>query len=94
MKKKTEKIASLREPLTKTGSISRSRKDSASQGKLRLGVINKATLVLSKEERKNPWAKKTSIDDQVLVKKGLMQLSNMGVIPKTMDCLQLLNYKP
>ena len=87
LKKKTQNLPSLRNSLTKVGGMPISRKDGTSQGKLRLGVINRATMVLSKEERNNPWARKTSIDEQMLVKKGLMQLSDMGVIPKTMDCL-------
>jgi hypothetical protein len=61
------------------------------KGKLHLGSIAKPAIILSKEERLNPWAKRSVISEEVLSKKGLLNLVHMGVIAKQYDCLELLN---
>lgn len=46
LKKQTENLPSLRKSLSKVGAISQ--RDDKTKGKLKLGVINKATMVLNR----------------------------------------------
>ena len=58
-----------------------------------MGSTSKPILVLSKEQRKDPFHRESILTQDVLNKKGLMQLQNMGVLNKQMDCYELLNLR-
>lgn len=64
-----------------------------SKGKLHLGKIAKPGLILNSESRNNPWAKPNPISENIINKKGLMDMVNMGMIPKNADFTDLLNHK-
>ncbi len=57
-------------------------KVSSHKGKLFLGKLAKPGLILSSETRKNPWAEPSEINEMLINKKGLMDMINMGVLPK------------
>jgi hypothetical protein len=80
-------------PFLRNSQLQRLPRDTAreSKGKLHLGQNTKPVMVLSREERLNPWGRKTSIDEELLAKKGILALVAMGVIPKQTNCHELLN---
>lgn len=51
-----------------------------------MGSTSKPLLVLSKEQRKNPFHKEAVLSEDMLNKKGLLQLTTMGVLNKQVDC--------
>ena len=58
-----------------------------SSGKLRVGSTNKPMVMLNKQQRKNPFHKESAvINEEILNKKGLFELTTMGVINKQVDC--------
>ena len=58
-----------------------------SSGKLRVGSTNKPTVMLNKEQRKNPFHKDGNlINEEIINKKGLFELTTMGAINKQIDC--------
>lgn len=63
------------------------------KGKLHLGKLVKPGVILSAEVRHNPWAEPTSINEMLISRKGLMDMVNMGMIPKNADFTELLNHK-
>lgn len=96
LKKTTENFPSLRNDYIIERYSCASFKETKGKGKLHLGNIAKPTIILSKEERLNPWGKRSIVSEEVLSKKGLLNLVHMGVIAKQFDCMQLLNnrYEP
>lgn len=61
------------------------------KGKLVLGQNNKPSVILSREERMNPWSRRGTITEELINKKGLLSLFAMGVVPRNANCHELLN---
>jgi hypothetical protein len=91
IKRVTENLPSLRNQLIVERTTRMSMKELAVKGRLHLGSVTKPALILTKEERSNPWAKRSTISEEVLNRKGLLTLFHMGVIAKQHDCQELLN---
>ncbi len=51
-----------------------------------MGKNAKPILILSKDERINPWGKRTTITEDMLNKKGMLELISMGLITKNANC--------
>lgn len=58
-----------------------------------MGSNTKPIMTLTKEERKNPFHKATKVNENMLNKKGLLQLMSMGVINKQTNIYDLLNLR-
>lgn len=52
-----------------------------------MGSIAKPAVVLSREERLNPWGKRSVISEEMVSRKGLLELLQMGVIARQFDCM-------
>jgi hypothetical protein len=61
------------------------------KGKLLLGQNNKPLMILSRDERLNPWSRRATITEELINKKGLLSLFAMGVVTKNTNCHELLN---
>lgn len=87
LKKTTENFPSLKNNYIIERYSHASFKEAKGKGKLHLGNIAKPAIILSKEERLNPWVKRSIISEEILSKKGLLNLVHMGVIAKQFDCM-------
>lgn len=63
------------------------------KGKLCLGKMIKPGMILSTEARHNPWADPNPINEAIINRKGLMEMINMGMLPKNSDFTELLNHR-
>ena len=61
--------------------------------KLHLGTVAKPNYIASHEVRHNPWRAQKPIHENIISQKGLLEVINMGFLPKNIDFTQLLNHK-
>lgn len=87
LKKTSQNFPSLRNDLIVERYSRASFKEAKGKGRLHLGSIAKPAVVLSREERLDPWGKRSAISEEMLSKKGLLDLLHMGVIAKQFDCM-------
>lgn len=58
---------------------------SSVKGKLHLGKISKPGVIMTAEHRLNPWGEPKPISEKLINQRGLMEIINMGFIPKNVD---------
>lgn len=86
LKKTAQNFPALRNDLI-VERYSRASMKERGRGRLVLGNVARPAVVLSKEERLNPWGKRSVISEELVARKGLLELLQMGVIAKQFDCM-------
>lgn len=52
----------------------------------------KPKMIMGNEHRNNPWGPPQQISENLISQKGLMEMVNMGMFPRTADLSDILNH--
>jgi hypothetical protein len=55
--------------------------------------MSKPQLLASHDVRHNPWRQHQPIQEHIIAQKGLLDVINMGLLPKTTNFTDLLNHR-
>ena len=64
-----------------------------SSEKLQFGRIAKPNVMISHEIRHNPLKQKKPISENLILERGLLEVINMGLLPKNINFTEILNKK-